>query len=504
MSEKDEHNKIHESITRNTSVMMGAQIVTWASSFILLMYLPKYLGSDNYGKLFLALSISMMVEVLIDFGGGYLIPKEVSRAKSKTAQVLSNFAAVRFFIWLIAMIFLIAFSYLAEFPPITQLLIIILGFSRLWEGAKRVLRSGFQGHERMEYPSIAAIAERVFISALVVSALMMGLGPIAVAIIMAAGVLLNLIVLLLYSPKIVDHFPKIEWKETTSMIHVSIPFFLWSLFSIIYYRVDAIMLSLLTGDTVVGWYGASYRFFDIVMVFPSIFTTVVFPIFARLWVEQKDQLYLTFQKSVKFMALLAFPVAAAVLFYSSDIVKLFFGIEEYQPSIIILQIFAISIPLVYIDFILGSTILATDKQKKWAYVGLAAIFINIILNFYLIPFSQAQFGNGGIGAAISTFGTEAFILLFALSMLPEDYIKALKFSYFPALSASIIIMTAVMWGGYFLTIPWIIVALLATLIYLLCILNLGVLEEKERTFVLNYISPVTLKKYLTKRSETTT
>ncbi|HET8864929.1 MAG TPA: flippase [Gracilimonas sp.] len=503
MSKNNEYNEIQESITRNTSVMMGAQIVTWASSFILLMYLPKYLGSDNYGKLFIALSISMMIEVLIDFGGGYLIPKEVSRTKSKTAQVLSNFGVVRFVIWLVAMIFLIVFSYIAGYPPITQLLIIILGFSRLWEGAKRVLRSGFQGHERMEYPSIAAIAERVFISALVVSALLMGFGPVAVALIMAAGVLINLIVLLLYSPKIVDHFPKVEWGETASMIQVSIPYFLWSLFSIIYYRVDAIMLSLLTSDSVVGWYGASYRFFDIVMVFPSIFTTVVFPIFARLWVEQKNQLYVTFQKSVKFMALLAFPVAAGILFYSTDIVELFFGIEEYQPSIIILQIFAISIPLVYIDFILGSTILATDKQKKWAFVGLAAIFINVILNFYLIPFSQAQFGNGGIGAAISTFGTEAFILLFALLMLPENYTKALKFSYFSTLSVSIIIMVAVMWGGYFLNIPWIIAAILAAITYLLCILNLGVLEEKERTFVLSYISPESLKKYLTKRSETT-
>ncbi len=503
MQEQNSNSAIRKSITRNTSVMMGAQVITWASSFALLLFLPKYLGSENYGKLFLALSISMMMEVLIDFGGNYLIPKEVSRTKSKTAQVLSNFGVVRALIWFAAMLLLIAFSYLVGYPPVTILLIAILGFSRLWEGAKRVLKSGFQGHERMEFPSIGNIVERVFIAAFVIGALLLGYGPVAVAIIMAIGVLLNLMVLLFFSKRIVEKFPKVEWTKTKNMIQVSIPYFLWSLFSIIYFRVDAIMLSLLTEDTVVGWYGAAYRFFDIVMVFPSIFTTVVFPIFARLWVEEKDQLYLTFQKSIKFMVILALPVTIGIYFYSNNIVDLFFGLEDYVPSIIILQLFAISIPLVYIDFILGSTILATDKQNKWAMVGLVAIFLNIGLNYIFIPISQVQFGNGGIGAALSTFGTEAFILGCALFMLPKNYNKALGFEYIPNLLASALTMAAIIWGAEFIGIPWVISAIIAVIVYGVCIINFKVLEQRERAFILSYISINHLKKIIKSKSETT-
>ncbi|MDZ7808672.1 MAG: flippase [Gracilimonas sp.] len=490
-------------MAKNTTVMFGAQIITWAASFVLLMFLPKYLGSDNYGKLFLAISISMMIQVLIDFGGGYLIPKEVSRSKSKTAQILSNFGVTRFIIWLGAMIILIAFSYLAGYPPVTQLLIVILGFSKLWEGAKRVLASGFQGHERMEYPSLGSIADRVFVSALVVSALLLGFGPVMVAIIMAGGALINLIVLILFSNRILDRFPKFQWGQTKDMLQVSIPYFLWSLFSIIYYRIDAVMLSLFTDDSVVGWYGASFRFFDIVMVFPSIFTTVIFPIFSRLWVDSKDEMLVTFQKSVKFMAILAFPVAIGILFYSKNIVELFFGLEGYSPSIIILQIFAISIPLVYIDFILGSTILAADKQKTWAWVGLSAIFINVILNLFFIPYAQTYFGNGGIGAAVSTFGTEAYILAFALYLLPQEYINSLKFSYSINLAFSLALMTLVIWGGQSIEIPWIITAILAAITYLTSILYTGVLEPKERAFVLEQFQLTRLKNKFLRQSETT-
>lgn len=503
MKSENTYSEINKSIAKNTTVMFGAQIITWTASFILLMFLPKYLGSENYGKLFLALSISAMIEVLIDFGGSYLIPKEVSRTKSKTAQILSNFGVARFIIWIFAMVILILFSYIAGYPPVTQLLIVILGFSKLWEGAKRVLVSGFQGHERMEYPSLGAIADRIFVSALVVSALLLGYGPIMVAIIMAGGALINLIVLILFSNRILDRFPKFQWTQTKGMLQVSIPYFLWSLFSIIYYRVDAVMLSFFTDDNVVGWYGASYRFFDIVMVFPSIFTTVVFPIFSRLWVDSKDEMLVTFQKSIKFMAIMAFPVTLGILFYSKNIVALFFGLEGYSPSVIILQIFAISIPLVYIDFILGSTILAADKQKTWAWVGLSAIFINIVMNLFFIPFAQSNFGNGGIGAAISTFGTEAYILVFALVLLPREYLRSLRFSYTGNLLLSNAFMALVMWGGHLSGLPWIITVILAAITYLFAILNTGVLEPREKAFVLDNFQFSRLKNKILRKSETT-
>jgi len=498
----DESKEIQESVTRNTAVMSGAQVITWASSFVLLLFLPKYLGSDAYGKLFLALSIAMIAEVLIGFGGSYLIPKEISREKSKTAQILTNFGVFRALLWVLAMIILVAFSYLAGYPPVTRLLIVILGFSKLWSALKAVLVSAFQGHERMEYPSIGNIVERVFISAAIVGALLMGAGPVTVAIIMAGGILLNLLVLLGFSKKIVKVFPKVDWNNTFSMISVSIPYFLWSLFSIIYYRVDAIMLSLFTDDTVVGWYGAAYRFFDIVMVFPSIFTTVIFPIFTRLWIDKKDHFLVTFQKSLKFMVIISIPVSVMIFFYSKNIVDLFFGLQGYEPSVWVLQIFALSILLVYVDFILGSTILAADKQKKWAVVGFIAIFVNVFINYFFIPFAQSTFGNGGLGAAAATFITEGFILVSALMLLPKDYVRSINFKYLPGLLLAAGVMFMIILAGDQVNLPWVISALLSSIIYVLGVLFFGVLEEKEREFILGYISPAALKKYITKKSET--
>ncbi len=66
------------------------------------------------------------------------------------------------------------FAFLAGYPPAERLIIMIIGLSMLWKGPMTVLAASYQGHEAMQYTSIGAISETVFMSAVAVSALLMG------------------------------------------------------------------------------------------------------------------------------------------------------------------------------------------------------------------------------------------------------------------------------------------------------------------------------------------
>ena len=79
-----------KSVVRNTAIMMTAQVITWLSSFVLMMFLPKYLGSSGYGELYLAVSITTMFQVIIEFGGQYHITKEISRSREAAPNILAN------------------------------------------------------------------------------------------------------------------------------------------------------------------------------------------------------------------------------------------------------------------------------------------------------------------------------------------------------------------------------------------------------------------------------
>lgn len=493
--------EIGTSVARNTTVMMGAQVITWISSFVLLMFLPRYLGSVDYGRLYLAISITMILGIIIDFGGNYLIPKEVSRSKDDTPQILISFIGVRSILWLVCICLLLLFSYQVNYPPVVIYLILILGVSKLAEGVMTAIKGCFQGYEIMEYPSFGMIVQQVFVSVVAVGALFMGAGPVIVAVIMAIGVILNLITCYRFLPKIVEKLPGLRFDVPFSLIKKSIPYFLWSIFAVIYYRIDAVMLSMFSTDQVVGWYGGAYRFFDIVMFLPSILTTVLFPILSKLTEGEDHTLARTFQQSLKYIVIAGIPMCILFYAFAGNIIDLFYGTEEYGPSVLILKIFSAGILLVYIDFILGSTILATDKQKKLAIVGFAAILLNIGLNYFLIPFSQLFWSNGGIGAALSTLVTEAFILVSALLMLPKIYFRNYNMLTIAWMMLSGLTMGSVLWVMQGSGIHWIGQAVVSLLVYLTVLLVLNVITRREVYFLKEFFEERSFLSFLTTKRE---
>src|SRR6056297_1735903 len=131
---KDTQGGIARSVAKNMSVMLGAQMVTWVSGFVLLYFLPRYLGSEDFGRLYLALSIKMMMGLLIDFGGNFLIPKEVARSEKVGTSILNSYIILRILLWILAIGLVILFSNLLGYSEHVHLLIIILAIGKLWEG----------------------------------------------------------------------------------------------------------------------------------------------------------------------------------------------------------------------------------------------------------------------------------------------------------------------------------------------------------------------------------
>ena len=491
---------IGKTVARNFSIMFGAQSVTWVTGFLLLLFLPRYLGSEDYGRLYLALSIKMMMGLLVDFGGAYLIPKEVARSRNKGNRILSSYLILRVVLWVICIGLLILITNLLGYSEHVRLLIFVLAISMLWEGGYKAYSAFFQGIERMEYPSIGNIAEKIFVAIFAIIALLLGTNSVGIVIIMAVGSMVHLVLLFIYSKK----FTKPEFKfdtEVFSLLRSGIPYFLFSLFSVIYYRVDAVMLSSFTSETVTGWYGGAFRFFDMVMMLPLIYKAVIFPVFSKLWKDTEGLLQDTIGKSLKLILILGVPASVLIFLFAENIIQFFMGLEEFQGSVVILQIFALSIPIIYVDLILGSAIMgAANRQKGWAVVGFMAIFLNIGANFILIPYADTAYLNGGIGAAIATFITEIFMLGCALYLLRGTYLNDFKLNYLvkPAMAGGI--MVAFIWLISTTQIYWMITAALAGIIYLISLYLLQLFDDEEIRIMKNMASIERLKMMLSTKN----
>lgn len=412
-----------QSIARNTGIMIASQLVTWISSFVLMMFLPRYLGGEEYGRLFLAISVTTIIETVIHFGGQYHITKAVSLNHEQAPHVLVNSIVIRVFLWILSMGAVMAFVVFAAYPPTTINLILILAASKLWEGIAGVARSCFQGFEQMGPPSLSVILERMFLMCMGVGALLMGASTITIAVVMAASTLLRCFTMMTALRRFLPRIPRIDWSQVHELLRQGTPYFLWSAFAVIYYRIDAVMLSLMTPDVVVGWYGAAYRVFDILMFLPSIYTIALLPVISRLSHQGPSDVLRTTRQGIECMIIAGIPIGALVFHFSDSIIPFLFGPDEYGQSVVLIKLFAVGLVLVYVDFVLGTAVVAADKQRTWSLVSLCAIPINIGLNYVLIPHFQEANGNGGIGAAIATTITEAFIMGSAIVMLSKDLFR---------------------------------------------------------------------------------
>ncbi|HUI64929.1 MAG TPA: oligosaccharide flippase family protein [Bacteroidota bacterium] len=471
-----------KSISRTIGVLSFTKVLTWISSSALMFFLPRYLGPAEYGKLYLGMSIVGMLGIIVDFGREYSVAKQISRERDQASHIVVNASSARLLIGVVAYAGMLIFADIAHYPEDVKLILRILGVALFWRGLNSVLWSYFQGIEMMKYPSYGGIIESFLLAALSIPVLLLGAKAVTLAVIVLICGFINVIVCSGFAWRLFDRIPRIDWGAAVRSLKQGIPYFLNSLFGVIYYRVATVMLSLMATETVVGWYGASYRFFDIIMFIPSIFSISIYPVLARSW-EDKEALTRMTRKSLDFILLLGIPIAIGTIAYSPVIIRLIFGLKGYQESIIVLRVLGAGILLVYIDMMLGTTLLASDKQRQLSISAFLAIFVNVGINLWLIPYTQARFGNGGIGAGIATNITEFFIMITMIIMMPPHILRKSRVSVQLKAIAAGCVMVLTIYLASLIGVHWIVSASVSSLVYCGLVYALGAIEPSELALI---------------------
>jgi len=483
-------------VSKNVVVLSLTRVVTWSSTLVLMLFLPRYLGPVEYGRFYLATSIVTMFSLLVDFGGSYSITKVISRHPDRVGQVIVDSAMIRIFLWGGSFAGILLYAKWADYHPTVQIIMIICGVGMLWSGIRGVLWSCYRGFDLLKYPSYGAVAETVFIAAVGITAIVRGWGTIAFATITVIGTFINFLICARYATSMTKTLATVDWKGAIDSLKDGVPYFLNSVFGIIYYRIDTVMLSFMSTESVVGWYGASYKFFDTLMFIPSIFSIAVFPVMARLWGEGKTSFSRPLQKSMDFILLVGIPISITTYMYARQIISLIYGLDGFANSILLLKIFAIGMLLVYIDMILGTVLLASDRQKQLTRNSFIAIFVNVAMNLLLIPYSELHFRNGGVGSAIATLITELFIMFTMLAALPRAILESSTVHVQLKIIAAGAVMLIVAVGGGRMGLSWIIVSLASLLAYGGTVLLMRTLEPSEVRMIQSVANPLEFWKEL--------
>jgi O-antigen/teichoic acid export membrane protein len=180
------------------------------------------------------------------------------------------------------------------------------------------------------------------------------------------------------------------------------------LFFTIYLWIDTAMLSLMTNPTVVGWYGVPMRLWGSFFIPAAILSKVFFPRLVAAHERSRSEFTRVARTPIELVLILSLPVATAIVVGAAPVMRLLYG-PSYAHSAPILIILGITLIPMCLNMILGSISVAEGRQRilNWLMVG--ATLFNPAVNAVLIPLTQREYGNGGIGAAIALLLTETLV-----------------------------------------------------------------------------------------------
>jgi O-antigen/teichoic acid export membrane protein len=277
----------------------------------------------------------------------------------------------------------------------------------------------FQGHENMLWPALGTIAEKITVTVLSVILLLLGYGLLAVAGVMLVGALANLALVGGMAWRRWPVRPRFDPRLMVALLAGGAPFFLWASFGVIYQRNSALQLEALTDAATNGQFGAAIRMYETLSFVPYIFQTAVMPVLARTFVHSTNAMQSTARRSFDLILLAALPISAGVALLAPQIIELIAGTTDYAGAVLPLRILGLSLLPLYLDMILATILISADKQRAWGSVAVLAALINPLLNWWLIPITHRDLGNGAIGAAGVTLFTEVLIFCFYIFMVPR-------------------------------------------------------------------------------------
>ena len=399
-------------IAKNTGVLLMAEVVSKAFGFFFVMYTARYLGAEGFGILSFALAFTGIFGVFSDLGLSTLTVREVARDKTLASKYLGNIAVMKLILVVITFGLIAITINLLGYPNQTIKVVYLVALSVIFGTFSNMFNSIFQACERMEYKSVGTILNSVLLLVGALFAISQGFSVVSFAslyFIVSAIVLgYSLIVCVWKFTK-----PKLEgdwgfWKPT---IKEALPFGLTGTFITIYVWTDSVMLSLMKGDEVVGWYTAAYRLVLALLFIPTAFNSAVFPLMSRFYISSGNSLKFMLEKHFKYMIIIGFPVGVGITLLADRFILLIFG-AEYIPSIIVLQILTWAIVLIFARTALERVLESANRQIIVAEVFGSCALLNVILNVILIP------KYSYIGAAWATLVTDfaVFALIFVWSL----------------------------------------------------------------------------------------
>jgi len=398
-------------IVRNSTYLTLAYIVQKLLSFGFFVYYSRTIDYLNTGKFVFAVSFTAIFGILVDLGLNPVLIREIARFKERAQTYLSSVLLVKSFLALIGYGAIVLVINLLDYPNDTRQLVYLAGIVMVLESFTLTIFAVFRGFQNFKYEAIGTIIFQIMVMATGVVGLILTNQVIVLGYAVIIGAASNFLFALWNLFRRTAVRLKLFYDRSTifQLLKTAWPFFIAGVFTKLYAYIDIVLLSIISGESYVGWYSVAYKLTYAIQFFPIAVSNSLYPAFSKFFLDSKERLSGLFEQSSFFMLGVSLPIALGVSFMAQPIVTNPHLWPSYLESVPALRISILGLPFIFISFICSSLLNACNRQKiNTINIGIA-LLINTVANFLLIPAYQH------VGASIAALAGSIVLSSLGLS-----------------------------------------------------------------------------------------
>lgn len=425
-------------------------------------------GAEEYGLYFSLLSLSILLNILLDAGITSYNNREIARDHSLLDSNASRIIPLKISLSFVYAIVVFSIGFFLNYSARQFSMLSMLVVNQFLLSFILYLRSNISGLHLFRTDALMSVADRFFVI-IICSVLIWGnvtKKDFQIEWLVysqtAAYLISAIIVLILVLKKTGDIKLHFGIKNGISILKESYPFAILILLMSFFNRFDSVLLErmLEDGKFQAGIYAQSYRILDAVNMYAFLLAGMLLPIFSRMIrFNQKTGEMIKLSYSLVFVP--AITLVAIAWFYNYPIIDLLYD-EEIAYSSGVFKILISGYIFISSSYIFGTLLTANRSLKQLNTLAAVTVFINLSLNLLLIPAYKAK------GAAMASISSQAFyaisqiiisknildirfniqflvklfffvILVFGFTWMSKMFISSWGIGFFAALFASLFI-----------------------------------------------------------------
>jgi len=407
-------------LKKNFSYLFLLQNANYLIPILLLPYLTRTLGVENFGKITFAQAFVTYFIILTDFGFNTSSTQEIVRVRNNKPELSKVFWSTTVTKLLFALIsFLLFVILLISIPKLRQEnLLMMIAFTGVFSSVLFPVWL-FQGLEKMSYITWLNIIPRILVLIFTLIFIKQKSDYVLALFIQVIGILASSIActILIFKQKTVE-FYRPQLTDIRSTIVEGWHIFVSGVATNLYTTTNTVELGFLSSDAAVGVFSASEKIIRAIISLFSSVSQVTFPRINTYYYESKERALLFGSKVLRYAAFGTFFIGILLFIFAPLIVKILFGIPQFAETIVILRI-SCFIPFFSIcNGILAVNLLITFGLKRYLVkiVGTGGFF-SLLLIAPAVMFCQAR------GVAIVATLTEILITVLLLFVFRKHQIK---------------------------------------------------------------------------------